>query len=279
MSNFYKMVGISKQGHYKQVKRLDSNSLMEDDILKKAAIIRKEHKRMGCRKLYSQIQPIGMGRDKTEQVLLSNGFGIQVKKNRVRTTYAGVHRFKNLISGHSINDINQVWVSDITYIPVDYKRHYYLTLIQDVYSRLIVGWSLSDNMLTQNTVKKAYQMAIERRKRRIPDLIFHSDRGSQYGSSIIQQIHKIYNVRPSMGNKAWENAHAESLNGVLKNEYITLDKFTGSLSSAQKQTKKWIDLYNKNRPHGSLKNQKPEKYETFLQGLAPEERPILTINY
>ena len=70
-------------------------------------------------------------------------------------------------------------------------------------------------------------MAIERRKKKIQNLIFHSDRGSQYGSSIVQQIHKIYNVRPSMGNKAWENAHAESLNGVLKNEYITLDKFTG----------------------------------------------------
>lgn len=278
MSHLYAMVGISKQGHYKRLKKRNQCKVMEDAILKAARLIRQEHKNMGCRKLYSEIKPIGYGRDKTEQLLLSNGFRVAVKRNYTRTTYAGVHRFKNLISGLYVTDINQLWVSDITYIPVTHKKHYYLTLIQDVYSRLVVGWSLSENMLTENTVFKAYKRAIKTRKNTIKGLIFHSDRGSQYSSKMIQEIHKKHKVKPSMGNKAWENAHAESLNGVLKNEYINLEQ-SKSLLKAQKQVKKWIDLYNQKRPHGALNNQKPETYETLLETLSTQEKPIVKINY
>lgn len=281
MNALYAMVEISKQGHYKRIKQAQRNDQIKEIILSKAAVIRKDHKRMGCRKLYSELSPKGIGRDKTEELLLANGFRVSKHKNYTRTTYAGVHQFDNLISKKSFTGINQLWVSDITYIAVGYRKSYYLTLIQDVYSRLIVGWSLSDTMLAEHTVASAYRQAVKMRDCDLKGLVFHSDRGSQYGSKLMQQLHKNHKVIPSMGNKAWENAHAESLNGVLKNEYISLPQTakTIKLKTAKKYMENWIRLYNNCRPHGSLKNQKPTKYETFLEGLAPQERPIVKINY
>lgn len=281
MNQLYKMVKITKQGHYKRLALAQRDELQKEAILSKAAAIRKDHKKMGCRKLYNKISPEGIGRDKTENLLLENGFRLPRPKNYTRTTYAGKYRFNNLISDKSFDGINQLWVSDITYITVGYKKYYYLTLVQDVYSRMVVGWSLSDTMLTEHTVAEAYKNAIKTRACDLEGLVFHSDRGSQYGSELMQALHKSHKVNPSMGNKAWENAHAESINGVLKNEYISLPQ-TGKiikLKTARKYMENWIRLYNDHRPHGSLKNQEPTKFETFVEGLAPLQRPIVKINY
>lgn len=279
MIDLYTMIGVSKQAHYKRVKLLENLTKIEAQILNKAVDIRSDHSRMGCRKLYTKIAPQGYGRDKTEKLLLDNGFRVFRKRNYMRTTHSGLNHYQNLISGMCVKDINQLWVSDITYIPISHNKYCYLTLIQDVYSRLIVGWSLSDNMLSEQTVERAYKKAIRSRKCDLKGLIFHSDRGSQYSSRIVRKIHNKYQIKPSMGNKAWENAHAESLNGVLKNEYINFKGVNPDLKKAQKYMEKWINLYNKKRPHGSLNNQTPEKFETFLQGLPIEEKPIVKINY
>ena len=145
-------------------------------------------------------------------------------------------------------------VSDLTYIFWS-KGNYYLTLVLDVYSRKIAGWSLSANMTTEETVAPAFKMAVkdlteEERK----GLIFHSDKGSQYGSKEMEKLHTYYLSTPSMGGKAWENAHAESLNGILKNEYINLSHMNITLTEARKMIEKVVYLYNNERPHGSLKN-------------------------
>ena len=83
------MVGISKQGHYKRVNHLQKIEDLSVSIVTKAQEIRLEHKRIGCRKMFYEIQPKGMGRDKTEALLLSNGFRVARKRNYHRTTYAG----------------------------------------------------------------------------------------------------------------------------------------------------------------------------------------------
>jgi transposase InsO family protein len=74
-------------------------------------------------------------------------------------------------------------------------------------------------------------------------------------------------------------SHAESLNGILKNEYIVLPQNGIRLKKAHRLIQRWIYLYNHKRPHGSLKREKPIKLETYLQGQALEDRPIVTINY
>ena len=279
MTNLYKMVRISKQAHYKRVEYREKMADLTQDILVNAQELRKDHKRMGCRKIYSEIKPNGIGRDRTEAILLSNGFRLKRKRNYKRTTYAGERWYSNRISGIEVTGLNQLWVSDITYIPM-ISGHFYLTLVQDVYSRKITGWQLSSDLRTSQTVLPAYQMgiaSIDRNQRR--GLIFHSDKGSQYGWKQLEAIHEENGVLPSMGGKAWENAHAESINGVLKNEYINFENMRITLGEARKILKRIIYLYNTQRPHGSLKNMKPVEFETSLEQLTAQGKPILKINY
>lgn len=274
------MLGISKQAHYKRLRQQEKLADLTQEILTKASELRKDHKRMGCRKLYDEIKPEGIGRDKFESILLSNGFRVKRKRNYHRTTYAGKTWYPNRISGRVVSRTNQVWVSDITYIPVAYKKHYYLTLVQDVYSRKITGWQLSKDMSAEQTVVPAYRMGIgSLSKEQREGLIFHSDKGSQYSWKDLEQQHIINGVQPSMGGKAWENAHAESINGILKNEYITFENMNVSLKQAREMMDRIIYLYNNKRPHGSLKKMKPSEFETYVQTLPEMEKPVLKINY
>jgi len=274
------MIGISKQAHYKRLASQKKQFEVKQAVIGAAREIRKDHKRMGCRKLYSLIKPEGIGRDKTESILLSNGFRVSRKRNYHRTTYSGTRWYENRISGLEITAINQLWVSDITYIPVSYNKYYYLTLIQDVYSRKITGWQLSNGMRTSQTVVPAYQQAMTSISGIYQkELIFHSDKGSQYSSREMDQLHSDYGVLPSMGGKAWENAHAESLNGVLKNEYIDFQGSDISLSQARKLIHNIVKKYNEQRPHGSLKKMKPVEFETYVKNLDSKHKPIFKINY
>jgi transposase InsO family protein len=228
MKELYEMAGITKQAHYKRVKQQVKLVGISQEVVDAAHEIRKKHKRMGCRKLYTEIKPEAIGRDRFEAILFSNGFRVKRKKSYHRTTYAGKRWYPNLISGIEVRKENTLMVSDLTYIPVFNGNHYYLTLVLDVYSRMITGWSLSANMTTEDTVVPAFLMAVEGlSKEERKGLIFHSDRGSQYGSNQMEDLHKYYLTTPSMGGKAWENAHAESINGILKNEYINFDNIKG----------------------------------------------------
>lgn len=274
------MVGISKQGHYKRVNHLQKMEDLSVSIVSKAQELRLEHGRIGCRKMFYEIQPKGLGRDKTEALLLSNGFRVTRKRNYHRTTYAGKHWYPNLISGLEVRATNQLWVSDITYIAVSYKKYFYLTLVLDVYSRKITGWQLSDTMRADDTVLPAYDQAItaiDENQRK--GLIFHSDKGSQYSWKELEDLHIQNGVNPSMGGKAWENAHAESLNGILKNEYIEFDNTDITLKQGRKLMRVIIQKYNNKRPHGSLKNMKPVEFETYVHQLTSGQRPVFKINY
>lgn len=280
MEELYEMVGITKQAHYKRIKQQEKLAGITQEIMNSVKEIRKKHKRMGCRKLYDEIKPEAIGRDRFEAILLSNGFRVKRKKSCHRTTYAGKRWYPNLISGTEVRKENKLLVSDITYIPVSKGNHYYLTLVLDVYSRIITGWSLSANMTTEATVAPAFKMAVEGlTKEERKELIFHSDRGSQYGSNLMEDLHTQYLTTPSMGGKAWENAHAESINGILKNEYINFEHMDISLKEAKYRIKEIVYLYNYERPHGSLKNKKPQEFLNYVQQLTAQQKPVFKINY
>ncbi len=280
MQDLYNMIGISKQGFYKKLNELERKEKINCNIITLAKELRKDHRRMGCRKMYYELQSFGMGRDKVEQLLLSNGFRVPRRRNFTRTTYAGDRFYNNLISGMKVKDKNQLWVSDITYIPVGYKKNYYLTLILDVYTKRITGWSLSRTLLTEETIIPAFREAIkELSEKERKGLILHSDKGSQYGSEVMRLMYENTKIQPSMGGKAWENAHAESVNGIIKNEYVNIEQTEISLKEATKLMEKWIYLYNNKRPHGSIKNMKPNEYETYLEQISVQDKQTITINY
>ena len=150
---------------------------------------------------------------------------------------------------------NQVWVSDITYIRT-VRGFCYLALITDLYSRKIIGYDIS-NSLELNGCVRALNKALYQAKN-INGLIHHSDRGIQYCSNKYTQILKRKNIKISMTeeNHCYENAVAERVNGILKDEFY-LDQTFDNLNHAKKATKSAINLYNQIRLHVSLDYKTP----------------------
>jgi len=148
---------------------------------------------------------------------------------------------------------NQVWVSDITYIPLKDGKWAYLAAWMDLYTRRIVGWHLDINM-TQELVIIALKNVINRH-RPPAELILHSDRGGQYFGLKFKQLVDKHLFRQSMAGKksVYENAHAESIWATIKREMLEKGGFD-SLQDAK-------TVYNRKRKHSSLGYQSPEKFE------------------
>lgn len=214
--------------------------------------VRKDHPRMGTRKIYDLIKPdleksgIKMGRDALFDLLAS--YGLQVKKRqRTHVTTNSNHpyrKYPNLIRGIEPSRPNQIWVSDITYIRVgdDFK---YLFLITDAYSKKILGWRLARTLDSQHAVN-SLQDAIERTGKPISGLTHHSDRGIQYCCKDYIKILKKHKIKISMTENSdpLENPIAERVNGILKNEYLFQYP---DLSIVQLDDT--IEKYNNKRPH------------------------------
>lgn len=219
--------------------------------------------REGGKKLYKHLCPklieanISIGRDKLFDILRENNQLVRPKKRYVRTTNSK-HRFKkysNLIKDLKITGPNQVWVSDITYLKL-IKGHCYLALITDAYSKKIVGYDISDSLELAGCLR-----ALKRALRQLPPghkLIHHSDRGVQYCSHEYVKQLKRNRIRISMTeeNHCYENAIAERVNGILKDEFF-LDQCFLNTSQAKKAGLSAIDLYNNLRLHLSLNYKTP----------------------
>jgi transposase InsO family protein len=179
------------------------------------------------------------------------------KKYSARTTNS-LHRFykyNNIIKDIKVTKPNQVWVSDITYIRT-MKGFCYLALITDMHSRKIVGYDLSNSLELTGCVR-ALQKALKQAGKRSPQ-IHHSDRGIQYCSNIYTQILLKKNIQISMTeeNHCYENAVAERVNGILKDEFY-LDQTFHNIEQAKIATKNAINLYNQIRLHVSLNFKTP----------------------
>ena len=152
---------------------------------------------------------------------------------------------------------NQVWVCDITYLRTE-KGFVYLSLLTDRYSRKIVGWCLSKSLSIEGSVD-ALKKALKANPHH-HSLIHHSDRGVQYCSHAYVKILNRYGISISMTeeNHCYENAMAERVNGILKDEYL-LDATFRDFAHAKRACREAIELYNTRRPHWSLKLKTPEE--------------------
>lgn len=193
-----------------------------------------------------------VGRDTLFNVLRKHQMLTLRKKYSARTTnsYHRFFKYNNIIKDVEVTRPNQVWVSDITYIRT-IKGFCYLALITDMHSRKIVGYDLSDS-LELNGCVRALNKAIYQAKS-INGLIHHSDRGIQYCSNVYTQILKRKKIDISMTeeNHCYENALAERVNGILKDEFY-LDQTFANIAHAKRATKNAINLYNEVRLHLSL---------------------------
>lgn len=275
MEALYKKAGITKQGYFTKLGRLKAHQLMEVDVIEKVKEIRHRHPRMGSRPLYHLLKPASMGINKFEELLKIHELTLEVKKSYIRTTNSNhaFRRYANLVNGRELNGINQVWVGDITYY-ITAKRVYYITFIEDVYSRLVVGHHVSETMYAVE-IAKALRSAFKTRKGHcLKALVHHSDRGGQYCSDLYTGLLTSRSITISMANNCLENSYAERINGTIKNQYL-LDKPVSGLHQLRKQVKDAVKLYNSERPHKSLGYSTPEELEKRIKEVKLTERKIV----
>lgn len=257
-----RLFGISRQGFYQKEKRQHHRLLQLQQVKQMVVEQRIEMPRLGGRKVYYLIKEsledhrIKLGRDGLFDFLRSEHMLIKPRKSYTKTTWSKhwLHKHPNLIKQAKLIRPEQVWVSDITYVPTK-KGNTYLSLITDAYSRKIVGHHLSDDLRTEG-VSLALRMAIAGRKTRLP-LIHHSDRGLQYCSAEYQQLLSAQHIQPSMtdGYDCYQNAVAERINGILKDEFLltTCDDH----SQLKQVITESIQIYNTKRPHMKLNYKTP----------------------
>jgi putative transposase len=267
MNQLYNAIGISKQSFHQRVKLLNRQQEELWQLMPIIRQIREDHPMMGARVMYLLIQPQCFGRDRFEAFCFENGFKLEVKRNFRRTTNSlGVIRFKNLISGFELTGVNQVWVSDITYFELN-SRFYYLTFIMDLYSRMILGHSASENLFTENTTIPALRMAIRRRSGiNLQGLIVHSDGGGQYYCKEFLKITNKSGIQNSMCEDVYGNSHAERVNGTIKNSYLEHYK-PMNFEQLKIMLTKAVKMYNEQKPHEAISMTTPASFEYSVNAL------------
>lgn len=261
-------MGISRQAYYKGLACERRKSDQRATVIDLVSRTRQRQPRIGTRKLHGMLQQplqaagFTIGRDRLFDVLREARMLVATKRAYHRTTQSN-HHFRchpNLLKAGCEDravptGCEQVWVADITYLPTR-EQTAYLSLVTDAYSRQIVGWHVHAT-LHADEVSMAMKMALRQRRTR-QRLVHHSDRGVQYCSGHYQALHAKHGVTCSMtdGYDCYQNALAERVNGILKNEFLL--RRPVDLRQATTMVKESISIYNQERPHNSLKNKTPD---------------------
>jgi putative transposase len=184
-------------------------------------------------------------------------------KKKFRVTTDSKHNLPiapNLLDRQFVREApNQVWVADITYIPTD-EGWLFLAAIKDLHTCEIVGWAM-DSRMTQTLVADALRAAYWRKKPK-PELMHHSDRGSQYCSAAYRALQASYGMKASMSRKGncWDNAPMESFFGALKTESLHHYRFA-TREHARQVVFEYIEVfYNRIRRHAKIGNQVPAEF-------------------
>ncbi|MBC9813066.1 IS3 family transposase [Crocinitomicaceae bacterium CZZ-1] len=259
------LFGVTRQAYYQSFYRNEFLGIEQELVLKEVLSIRKNHPRIGTRKLYVMLEQfmlehqIKMGRDALFDLLSLHQLLIRKRRRRITTTQSNhwLKKYPNLIKELMPTLPNQLWVSDITYWKTE-AGLFYISLITDVFSHKIVGYNLAQTMEAVESLQ-ALKMALSENLN-VENLIHHSDRGSQYCSFKYVKLLQDYKVKISMTETGdpLDNAVAERVNGILKDEY--LDCYTVyTFEQAKELLNAVIKLYNEERPHMSIGNLVPQK--------------------
>lgn len=270
MNALYRTVGISKQAvlQYENRQRIFDQKC--SNLLLEVEELRKEHPGCGVEKTYFTLKPDFIGRDRCIEMLMEAGFRLKHKKNYHRTTYSTSVYYPNLIQGLRVISPQTIWQSDITYIEVD-RRFYYAVFIVDIYTKIIVGYKVSDHMRATANMN-ALEMGV---KSFGYPKYHHSDRGAQYiYKKYVEKLEKN-GTKISMALSAQDNAYAERINQTIKNEYLYYWKPRNYIE-LQRMVKKAVFHYNNKRAHNHLNKMKPmEFYTKWKDNLI--EKPVITI--
>lgn len=255
---------VSRSGYYKWLKRGVSERLKKRAELLQRILEIFEDKRevYGCPRIYDQLRSEGWtcNYKVVEELMRMNE--IQARRGRQhRCTTDSKHNLpiaENLLEQNfQVHEKDEVWVSDITYIETS-QGWLYLCAFIDLFTRAVVGWSMSERMKTE-LVLDAFEMAVANRSR--APIVVHSDRGSQYASDLFRGELERLGCLQSMSRKGncWDNAVAESFFGTLKEELIYREKFDSRIRATIAIFEYIEVFYNKKRSHSALGYLTPEE--------------------
>lgn len=263
---------VSKSGYYQWLQRKPSKRSRENAMIaSEIKCVYKESKgRYGSPKITLELVEKGIvvSRPRVARLMRKEGLKSIIRKKYKVVTTDSKHDLK--ISENHLNrnfkpsQPSQAWVSDITYVPTD-QGWLYLTIVMDLFDRKIIGWSLSDDMTTENTVLPAWRMA--KNNRLIgKDMIFHSDRGVQYASNLFRKELANGDIIQSMSRKGncWDNAVAENFFKNLKSELVQHRHFVSHFQ-AKIEIFEFIEVwYNRKRKHSHLGYMTPEQFRIII---------------
>ena len=261
-----RVLGVSRSGFYAWIKRGPSLRAQRDGQLRARIEAIHEYSRgtYGAPRIHAELKDDGVhvGRKRVARLMGESAIEGVSRRRFVKTTRQSPDQraAPDLVKrDFTALAPDELWVSDITYIPT-WAGFLYLAVVQDVWSRKIVGWKMANHLRTE-LVLEAIDMAI--RQRQPVGVIHHSDRGSQYTSLAFGQRCKAAGVRPSMGSvgDSYDNAMAESFFATLETELIWRNTFR-TRAEAEMATFEFIEgWYNPRRRHSSLDYMSPLKYE------------------
>ena len=280
MNHLYKAVTITKQSFHQMLRRREKLLDQREQILVLVDKIRKDHPCMSVREIYFKLNPQSMGRDKFEQFCFERGYRVKKQKNfRITTDSRGVTRFPNLIKELEVTSVNQVLVSDITYYEM-LGKFYYITLIMDLFNRELVGYSASKSLRTEDTTVPALKVVKKNRgQSALKGAIIHSDGGGQYYCNEFKKLTKKLKMNNSMTEESvYENAHAERLNGTIKNSYL-YPYAPETFEQLQKELKRAVHMYNHGKPHKALNKMSPVEYRRALSIDIENNSPLVPSYY
>ena len=258
---------VTRGGYYAWLKRPKSRRSRENEKLKAKIldIFHNSHRTYGAPRIHVELRSQGLRCGRHRVVRLMNELGIKAKtKRRFKATTNSKHNLPvapNLLDQNfEVTAPNKVWASDITYIPTQ-EGWLYLAVCMDLYSRMVVGWSMDDR-ITKQLVIGAFNMAVKNRPG-IEGSVHHSDRGSQYASYEFQNILESYNMLCSMSRKGncYDNAVVESFFHSLKTEWVHHYRYK-TRKEAKASIFEYIEIfYNRQRRHSHLNYLCPANYE------------------
>jgi len=266
---------LSKSAYYHWINNKDIVKTKQSKIIlqQRIKLIFEQSRQIyGSCRIQKQLEKEGLfySRSYIAKLMKEQGLKSVLRRKYVITTDSN-HSYpvanNELDRNFTSHKLGEKWVSDITYIRVKDDWNY-LTTVIDLADRKVVGWSLSENMTTKDTVIKAWLNARSNRKI-TSNHIFHSDRGVQYASNIMTNIFSFSNkITQSMSRKGncWDNAVAESFFKTIKYEWLNRFKFT-SYKQLYESIEDYINWYNTKRLHSSLRYLSPLEMEMILRGL------------
>lgn len=247
------LLGVPRSScYYKPIPETEYNLM----LMKEIDMLYLENPFYGSRSMVAELRMKGLNVNRKRVLRLMKIMGIEAiyPKPKIKSTIPGYIKFPYLLDEVKIEAVNQVWGTDITYIPVE-NGFLYLVAFLDLYSRYILSWKISNSLESVFCIE-ALEMALQQG---IPEIV-NSDQGVQFTSHAYINLLKSKGIRVSMSGKGkcWDNIFVERFWRSLKYEEVYLKKYENNLDAFE-NIEIYINKYNKQRPHSSLNYKTPQQ--------------------